>query len=148
MNAQETQSHRVPHDDSITPLKNADEGSVKMKQARISSIRCAYEYFNFPLTFCQVRREFFVPNCNHFLSFKYTMNAAQAKRTTSRLLLNNFYPATSYRRVRKKRKATNCCTRCSLVMVREPVASARGLNTEKSSPTVTGDYDYIRQTIT
>ena len=33
--SQETQSHRVPDDDSITPLKNAEEGSVKIKQARI-----------------------------------------------------------------------------------------------------------------
>ena len=41
----------------------------------------------------------------------------------SLLLLNNFYPAMSYRRVQKKRKATNYCIR-SLVMVREPVASA------------------------
>ena len=48
----------------------------------------------------------------------------------SLLLLNHFYPAVSYRRVWKKKRATNYCiyTVRSLVMVREPVASARGWN--------------------
>ena len=42
-------------------------------------------------------------------------------------LLNYFYPVTSYRRVQKKKKATNYgCVR-SLVMVREPVGQRKGL---------------------
>ena len=43
------------------------------------------------------------------------------------LLLNRFYRVISYRRVRKKQKATDCCVR-SLVMVRESVWQNKWLN--------------------
>ena len=50
---------------------------------------------------------------------------------TSLLLLNNFYPAISYRRVQKRKKATVIFTVRSLVMVRESVASAKEVNQAK-----------------
>ena len=59
------------------------------------------------------RREFFVPNCNIFsvLSIFKRNKPRQNKIMISLLLLNNFYRAISYRRVQKKKKATNYCIR-------------------------------------
>ena len=49
----------------------------------------------------------------------------------SLLLLSNFYPAMSYRRVRKKKKATNYCIRFGhSLWSAQPVASVRGFNVE------------------
>ena len=53
------------------------------------------------------RREFFVPKLQHFLSF----NVTQAEQMMSLLLVNNFYPMISHRRVQRKKKATNYCIR-------------------------------------
>ena len=47
-------------------------------------------------------------NCNIFSVY---LSITQAKQIINLLLLNHFYPVTSYRRIRKKRKATNCCIR-------------------------------------
>ena len=56
---------------------------------------------------CHARREFSAT----FSQFQVYWNVTQAKQMTSLLLLNNFYRVTSYRRVEKKRKATNHCIR-------------------------------------
>ena len=52
----------------------------------------------------------------HFLSqiatisqFSVYLSVTQAKQMISSSLLNNFYPVISYRRVQKKKKATNYC---------------------------------------
>ena len=55
-----------------------------------------------------------------FSRFQVYLNVTRARQTINLLLVDNFYPVTSYRRVRKKKKATNCRVRVgSLVMVRE-----------------------------
>ena len=57
------------------------------------------------------RRGFFVTNCDIFSVSSMFKCVTQAKQMTSLLLLNHFYPAMSYRRVREERKATNSCIR-------------------------------------
>ena len=85
---------------------------------------------------CHACREFFAPKLQYFLSFKYIslysnilsawVAITQAKQIINLLLLsNNFYLAISYRRVRKEIDEL-LYTVWSLVMVREPIASARG----------------------
>ena len=54
--------------------------------------------------------ENFLPQIATFPQFYVYLNVTQAKRMIS-LLLNNFYPVISYRRARKKKKATNYCIR-------------------------------------
>ena len=61
-----------------------------------------------------------------FSQFQVYSSVTQAKQISS-LLLNHFYPVTSYRRVRKGKKTDELLyTIRSLVKVRESVASARG----------------------
>ena len=69
----------------------------------------------------------FCPKIAIFSQFQVHLSITQAKQITNLLLLNNFYPVISYRRVQKKKKATNCCyTVRSLVMVRSQLHSASG----------------------
>ena len=53
----------------------------------------------------------FCPKIAVFSQFQVYLKITQAKRVTDLLRLNNFYPVMSYRRVRMKKKATNCCVR-------------------------------------
>ena len=64
---------------------------------------------------------FFSPKIATFSQFQVRLNVAQAKQMISSLLLSNFYPVISYRRVQKESDELSCTAR-SLVMVREPVA--------------------------
>ena len=74
------------------------------------------------------RQELFPPKLQYFLSFKYIQIWTQkAKQIINLLLLNNFYLVISYRRVEKESDEL-LYTVWSLVMVREPIASARGYN--------------------
>ena len=59
-----------------------------------------------------------------FSQFCLYLNATEAKRTISRLLLNSFYPVALYGRIQSDKLLY---TGRSLVTVREPVASAKGL---------------------
>ena len=58
---------------------------------------------------CQIENIW--PQIAAFSQFQVYLNVIQAKQITSLLFLNNFYPVISYRRVEKKKKATNYCTR-------------------------------------
>ena len=53
----------------------------------------------------------FCPKIATFSQFQIYSNVIQAKQMTSLLPVNNFYPVISYRRVQKKKKATNYCIR-------------------------------------
>ena len=69
----------------------------------------------------------FCPNCNSFLSVLYLNVNQGRKKRTSLLILNNFYPVVSYRRVEKEKKATNHFIRFGhSLWSAPPVASARG----------------------
>ena len=63
-----------------------------------------------------------------FSQFSVYLNVTQAKQMTSWLLLNHFYPVMSYRRVQRRKKATNLLyTVRSLVVVRESSCQREGL---------------------
>ena len=62
------------------------------------------------LTSCTGTSRIFCPKLPHFLSFKYVTQAKQM----SVLLLNNFCPVISHRRVQKEKKTTNYCCGHSL----------------------------------
>ena len=51
--------------------------------------------------------EKFLSQIAMFSQLQVYLNVTEAKQTISLLLLNNFYPVMSYRRVRKEKKATN-----------------------------------------
>ena len=71
----------------------------------------------------------FVPKLHYFLKFKYTISITQAEQIINLLLLNNFYPVTSYHTDEFRKKATNYCVRFwSLVMVRESSCQRKGLH--------------------
>ena len=68
----------------------------------------------------------FCPKIAIFSQFQVHSNITQkATQIINLLLFNNFYPVISYRRVQKESDKL-LYTVWSLVMVREPVASARG----------------------
>ena len=52
-------------------------------------------------------REFFIPKLQYFPDCKYIKYNPSKRKITNLVLINNFYPVISYRRVRKKKKATN-----------------------------------------
>ena len=84
---------------------------------------------------CHARREFFCPKLQHFLSVLsiFKCNPGETNDMMNLLRFNNFYPVTAYRRVQKIKKATILFyTVRSLVMVREPVASAMGWKADLS----------------
>ena len=81
------------------------------------------------------RREFFAPKLQYFLSFKYipkykyiniNILNIKAEQVINLLLRNNFYLAISCRRVEEESDEL-LYTVWSLVMVREPIASANNL---------------------
>ena len=53
----------------------------------------------------------FYPKIAIFPQFEVYLSITQAKQIINLLILNNFYPVISYRRVQKKKKATNYRTR-------------------------------------
>ena len=70
----------------------------------------------------------FLSNCNNFsVSGIFKHNPGKTNDKFKYNILNNFYPAISYRRVQKEKESDESLyTVWSLVVVREPVASARG----------------------
>ena len=51
-------------------------------------------------------------DCNIFSVLSITQNIeCNPSKTNDKLVLDRFYPVISYRPVRKKKKATNCCIR-------------------------------------
>ena len=50
---------------------------------------------------CHARREFFVPKIAIFSQFQVYLSIIQAEQTINLLLLHNFYPVISYRRIQK-----------------------------------------------
>ena len=71
--------------------------------------------------------ENFLPQIATFFQFQVYLNVTHAQTMTSLLLVNNFYPVMSYRQVQEEEESDELLyTARSLVMVREPVTSARG----------------------
>ena len=68
---------------------------------------------------CHARQEYLVPKIAIFSQFKVYLSITQAKQIINLLLLNNFYPVISYRRVPKEKESDELLyTVWSLVMVR------------------------------
>ena len=108
---------------AIKPTRCIQSGATatcprgRESQLNASGIRAV----NFqPLAPPRTRREFLVPQIATLSQPQVYLNVTQAKRMSSLMLLNHFYPVISHRRVRKKERATNCRVRF------EPVCQRQG----------------------